>query len=190
MISIKSNLQSYGINLPTSLSEVSKEYFDKLLANVKLQEHYCIVALCYRDKVFNIVSALRNNNKNAASEIIPLIAKIADENVCGYKQMERAELDRTSIERAIHLPVKANVCGLTNFAAYIKDDTDLIKALIDNTYFQSKLITDMNVAPSRNLSPYAYFIEFKIVPIRDIVATRDLSTPSICIYKDVKSSAN
>ena len=187
MITIKSEKLHRVVFLPESIGEITKDYFDGLLNGINLQKHYCVVAICYRDKMFNIVSAF-NSKKSPMTGVVPIIAKIAEDNSCGYKQMQRAELDRTSIERGQHLAIKQNSCSVTNIGVMLTEDEDLRLKLIKNTYNYhpgTDFDIDTTILKNHNKieSPSVYMIEFKIVPINDIVATRDTKYYPKCSFE-------
>lgn len=171
MFIIKNPEKSFNVGYPTSLDEIKDEYFDKLLSNVKLQEHYCIIALCFKEKVSSIAMSIKEN-RNTTSNVTPIIAKIDKDNECGFYQGDRAVIDRTNLERGIHLPIANNWIGVAGFENYVKSNPTLLNSLIKGDYWKN----DFN-----NITPSIYLVEFKIVPIRDIVATRDDETTK-CIY--------
>lgn len=171
MFDIKNPKKSFYVSFPTSIAEVTKGYFDSLLGDIKLQEHYCIVALCFKEKVSTLALNIRDR-RNTTSNITPIIAKIAEDNECHYKQMEVAVVDRTNLERGIHLPMNNNWIGVAGFEKYLDGNLILINQLANGTYWKEISKT----------TPEIVLVEFKILPIRDIVAVRGNNVPSTCIY--------
>lgn len=171
MFDIKNPKKSFYVSFPTSIAEVTKDYFDNLLGNIKLQEHYCIVALCFKEKVSNLALNLRDR-RNTTSNITPIIAKIAEDNECNYRQMEIAVVDRTNLERGIHLPMNNNWIGVTGFEKYLDGNLTLINQLANGDYWKK----------TNKTTPEIVLVEFKILPIRDIVAARVNNVSSSCIY--------
>ena len=174
MFDIKNPKKSFYVSFPTSITEVTKDYFDNLLGNIKLQEHYCIVALCFKEKVSNLALNLRDR-RNTTSNVTPIIAKIAEDNECNYKQMNVAVVDRTNLERGIHLPMNNNWIGVAGFERYIDNNLTLINQLANGSYWKEVSKT----------TPEIILVEFKILPIRDIVAVRGDDVPSGCIYTHI-----
>ena len=172
MFDIKNPKKSFYVSFPTSIAEVTKDYFNNLLGNIKLQEHYCIVALCFKEKVSNLALNLRGDRKNTTSSLTPIIAKIAENNDCNYKQMDIAVIDRTNLERGIHLPMNNNWIGVTGFERYVDNNLALLNQLANGAYWKEISKT----------TPEIILVEFKILPIRDIVAVRGDDVPSGCIY--------
>lgn len=178
MFIIKNPEKSFSVGYPTSIGEITSEYFDKILSNVKLQEHYCIIALCFKEKVSSIALSVKES-RNTTSNVVPIIAKIAKDNECGFEQMEKAVIDRTNLERGIHLPINNNWIGVAGFENYVKSNPKLLNSLIKGDYWKDKYFT----------TPEIYLVEFKIVPIRDIVASRNLIDSTKCIYTLVDKDA-
>lgn len=171
MFDIKNPKKSFYVSFPTSIEEVTKDYFDSLLGDIKLQEHYCIVALCFKEKLSNLALNVRDR-RNTTSNVTPIIAKIAEDNDCHYKQMDIAVVDRTNLERGIHLPMNHNWIGVAGFERYIDNNLNLINQLANGTYWKEISKT----------TPEIILVEFKILPIRDIVAVRGNNVPSCCLY--------
>lgn len=171
MFDIKNPKKSFYVSFPTSITEVTKDYFDSLLGNIRLQEHYCVVALCFKEKVATLALNVRDR-KNTTSNVIPIIAKIAENNDCNYKQMDIAVVDRTNLERAIHLPMNNNWIGVSGFEKYIDNNIKLMNQLANGAYWRGISET----------TPEIILVEFKVLPIRDIVAIRGNDVPNCCIY--------
>lgn len=178
MFIIKNPEKTFDVGYPTSIDEIKLSYFDKILDNIVLQEHYCIIALCFKDKVSNIAMCLKES-RNTTSSITPIIAKISENNECGYSQGQKAVIDRTNLERGIHLPIANNWIGVTGFENYVKGNPKLLNSLIKGDYWKNEF---------SNVTPEIYLVEFKIVPIRDIVAARN-NNPTKCIYISPKANA-
>ena len=182
MFTLTSSQKSYSVDFPTDIREITADYFNAILSDVKVQQHYCIVAMCFKDKVFNVASALKNKT-NPTSNVTSIIAKIDKDNECGFEQMERAVIDRTSLERGIHLRIAANAISVSGFEDYVSKDAQLIDSLVKGTYYRSgasNLV--LKSGNGRIDSPSIYLVEFKIIPIRDIVATRPVIGTNNCIF--------
>ena len=75
MIRIESDKMSYDILVPTAFSEITKEHIDKLLAGVSVPEHYAVVALIYSERLYSVVSNVKNQ-KTSMIKCIPVLAKL------------------------------------------------------------------------------------------------------------------
>lgn len=181
MVRIENQTKGIAVDFPTSIDEITKEYFDGILNGIKLQEHYCVIALCFKDKVSNIALALKDKS-NPIANITPVIAKIPEGNECGFRQMEKVVIDRTNLERGVHLGINRNFISVSGFENLVKGNNTLINSLANSSYWRDK---GMSIS-----SPNIYLVEFKIVPIRDIIATRALDVAPYCIYVHNLDEAN
>ena len=99
MIRIKSDLKPYAIEVPTAISEIDERYFKALLNDVKIANNYAIIAICYKDRLFSILSDFKSGN-NGTKEVVPLIAKIQDnESKVPFAVGDLAVVDTSSLDR-------------------------------------------------------------------------------------------
>lgn len=162
MVTIKSDKKNYGINFPTNVDEITKESLDAICKDVKLPKHYCIVALCMTTKIFDFTTIIKNN-KNSELSVIPLMAKISDEDAQQINTAvgDRVIVDRSTIERGAHISLRT-VIESNHARDYFSKDDSLIKQIMNPTDEQMKEITrKLNIV----------LLEFKIVPVNDISAS-------------------
>lgn len=184
MIKIKSEKENYGIELPTSLNEITAEYFDKLLADIKVAKNYCIIAVCTVDNLFACVNNYKNRT-NGMSNVIPLIAK---PNGMDANVGDIAFIESSALERGLHYRVKSNVISYSHVGDYCTKDNELYTSIMKGTYFNSGLYTGAENAKQK--SPACYFIDFKIVPFIDIKAVQAKDSNPECIYKKYDNCIN
>lgn len=184
MLKIENDVRSYGINIPTSLEEITPAYFENLLKNVKLAKNYCIVALCNAETLFSCVSNYKNKT-NGMNIVVPLIAKT---NGYDAEVGDRVMIEPSSLERALHLNVPNNVIGYNFVGNYCIEDTKLTEAILKGTFFNNGKYT--GVEQAKLTAPNCYFVEFKIVPFVDIKATYSMKDNFDCIYKVPKAELN
>lgn len=192
MIEIRSTLKPFSVNYPEHISEITANYFDKVLNGVKLQQHYCIVATCFYDKIFNLVTSIKQK-RDTTAKVTCVMAKIDPANELGFEQMDSCIITRTDLERGVHLPLTHNWIGVQGFEKYVGADENLMKALSTGTYFTQPNGIITTTAPKvvgQKDSPYIYLVEFKILPIRDIVAVKPLVNVGECIFKKADASGN
>ena len=160
MLQINSKLKDFGINFPTKLNELTPEVLKAITAGVKVPKHYCIVAMIFRPKLFEFVSAIKNKNSNI--NVTPILAKVSEgcEDEINACIGDKLIIDRSSLERAVHLNLPIMISS-TNAANYINDDVDLIKAITKGEYNEY------------GESPRIIVLEFKIVPINNISGAID-----------------
>lgn len=170
MIKIKSEKMSYGINFPTSVKELTPDVLETITNGVKLPKHYCIIALAFDTKIFEFCAAM-NSSRNTNVAVIPILAKIAQEDSeeINASVGDKLIIDRSSLERGVHLNLKTMISS--NAARnYFNSNPDLTKAIM--TKNDNKVIIDKTA--NRKLtaaqSPNIIILEFKICPVNDIAA--------------------
>lgn len=161
MIKIESKVADYAINVPTKREDITPETLSALLSNVGVAKFHCVVALIYGDTLFGIV-----NNKQATVNVIPVIAKISDEDASstGCQIGQQVVIDRTSLERGYHLYLPNNVLSPAHIAKYIDGDADLRRNISLGIFGQNQ---------GYNKGDKVYTIEFKVIPVNDLKATID-----------------
>lgn len=169
MITIKSEKSNFGIILPTSLKEINADTLSILTDNIKLPKYYCIVALCFKTTLFDFV-AINKNSKDASIMVIPIMAKISEEDskTINANVGDKLIIDRSSLERSFHINIPT-VVSTSNIKRYIDNDDDLRKAILRGKY-NIKTSNDNIIDINKN-NCNIYILEFKIVAINDIHAS-------------------
>lgn len=176
MIKVESKFKDFGINIPTELSEITSEALEAVLSNVVVAKHYCIVALCQNESLFGVI-----NNKVSTVEVIPIIAKISDEDskLIGMNKMDKIIIDRSTLERGYHLYLKHNVLSPQFINKFITNDTELTRSITVGTFGQKQ---------GYNKGQKVWFLEFKVIAINDLKAAINSesgnSNPFIYFTKD------
>ena len=156
MVELKSNSETYGINIPTKESEINAEVLEKLTSNIVLPKYWCIIALRYRINIFDLVmTAKSTTNKQKQVSVVPILAKYNEgELTVNGNVGDRVLIDGTDIERGSHLNV--NTCITPDrIASYISKDEELNKKAI------RRELSDEDVST-------IFCLEFKIVPVNSI----------------------
>ena len=161
MIKVESKIANYAINVPTKREELTVESLGKLLENVIVARYHCIVALVYADTLFGVV-----NNKKEVVNVIPIIAKIGDEDASstGGRVGQQVVIDRTSLERGYHLYLPNNVISPAHLAKYIDSDKELRHKVTMGNYGEDQ---------GYNRGDKVYTVEFKVIPVNDLKAMID-----------------
>lgn len=168
MYILSSDAANYELLLPTDVSELKKEYFEELLKDIEPAPHYCIVALCYKEKLFNLVNGMKRGD--GTSQVIPIAVKFNEEdNDCFIKPMDVILTDRSSIERSNHIYTNNNAISPAAVFNYIDSDKELAKAIITGKHTNSMI----------GGSPECIFVEFKLMPLSDIHGKANLDDNSI-----------
>lgn len=182
MITLKNPNVSDVILLPTRISDIKQNDLELLTTNIKLPKYYCIIALCFKTKLFDL-AFITGKSKNSLLKVTPIMCKISEEdskerniNIC-----DRVIIDRSSIERGVHINIPTAVSS-NAVINYIDSDQE----------FKKKLTTDAEYAKLR--SQQVIVMEFKIVPINDIYGAVDLKKsyhdPYSYLADDVVDDAN
>ena len=158
MIKVESKVADFAINVPTKRDDITVEALGKLLENVTVAKYHCVIALIYADTLFAIV-----NNKKDVVNVIPIIAKISDEDSSSTGGLvgQQVVIDRTSLERGYHLYLPNNVLSPAYLAKYIDKDTDLRRNISLGLFGQNQGYKKGDVV---------YTVEFKVIPVNDLKA--------------------
>lgn len=174
MITIKADDEIYGINFPTSLDEITPEILTKLTANINLPKNYCVIALAFNTKLFDFV-AMVNGRKDTNVGVIPIMAKISDEDsaMINSSTGDRLIIYRSNLERGVHVNVNT-VISSANAQSYFKRNPTLVKdIMMDKLHGAAKV----------------YILEFKIIPINDISAAIKKDVTVIDSFIDIPKQA-
>ena len=173
MLIIKSQNKDYGVSFPTSLADITPDVLKSITEHVKLQKHYCVVALCYKTNLFSFATQVVKG-KGMDVAVTPLLAKInPSDDSFDWKVGDKVIIDRTGIEMAHHVTIPVAVSSQGS-GDYITNDPELRKSLIDGSYFKDRGL-DKNAT--------IYILEFKIVALNNIVATVPCQYKSIDPFK-------
>lgn len=161
MIKVESKVADFAINVPTKREDITTESLGKLLENVTVAKYHCVIAMIYADTLFGLV-----NKKSDVVNVIPVIAKISDEDASstGGRTGAQVVIDRTSLERGYHLYLPNNVISPAYLAKYIDEDTDLRRNISLGLFGQNQ---------GYKKGDKVYTVEFKVIPVNDIKAMID-----------------
>lgn len=161
MITIKSKEKNYAITVPETINKGTKEVIGNYLTNVHLPNNYCVVALCYKTRIFDFITILKSS-KDSTVNVCPILAKISDEdaNKINAEIGRKVIVSRSSLERAVHLNVKCAI-SVSSVRNYFIDSPSYVKELMTDK-------SNDNIAKKDII-----LIEYKIIPITDICATID-----------------
>lgn len=173
MIKLESKLKDYSLLIPTSVKEITPEHYEAMLNSLILQDHYCVIALVHKIKLFSLASVVNAKNPPTV-EVVPIIAKVCTHNEDIKERLKigyRAVINRSSLEMGTHYNSAGNDITLTAVNSFIDDDKELRNDIITGDYFkeEGKAIID-----SKNASPKCCFVEFKIVPINNVIGAYEI----------------
>ena len=168
MLIIQGNNKTYGINVPTAEKEITASFLTKVTERVKLNKYQTIVALVMKTKIWDFCMSIRNPKKDQNVAITAKLAKFIAPNpddkdgALPIKNMSVGDIvviDRSSIERGIHLSVPT-IISPAGLSKYLEEDKDLL----------TEIVTGKRPDLSNQ---YICLVQFKIVPVSTITATYD-----------------
>ena len=173
MIQIKSEKKNFGIIFPTSINEISATDLQTVVSKVKIPNNYCILALCFKIKLFDFVVSI-NNKKDDTVSVVPLLAYINpnDKYLLNAEIGDKVIINRSSLEMGSHLHINTMI-SIDNAKNYIMSDNDLSKSIITKTH---------EIYSNNKHNDDIIILEFKIVPISDIRGTIDRKNDIIDPY--------
>lgn len=150
MVSFKTNGNAGEItlNFPTDLSEINAEFLTNLTENIHVADNYSLIAICYREKLSNVILAANQKKNDMASLVVPIFVKsgISDNDYC--KQLRSGTVvivAASDIAIGHHAISRTNPFTINNLINACAGDTDAY-------------------ANALKINEYCYFIEFKIIP--------------------------
>lgn len=174
MYFLQSEKATYGINLPTSLDELTPEVLYNLTKDIKLSNNYTLICLAYKTTLFQLASDVNAGlGKDGNINVIPLIAK-TDSVQYPVKECiaNRPIIAPSVLERGyeVFIPTAASLQAVVG---YLQHDNELRVELFQKKYKGNLkdykgVITD-DVVIKDNSTPI-YILGFKIVHNNDIVA--------------------
>lgn len=170
MIQIKSEKKSYGINFPTSVDELTPDVLTSITEQVKLPKHYCIIALCFKTRLFDFVVAM-NSKKEHSISVVPVLAKISEEDSIETNAAisDKIIISRSALEMGTHLSLPVMI-STDNARNYLASDEVLTKSIITRS---NPIFKDMNKRDN------IIVLEFKIIPVSDIKAAVPCKADSV-----------
>ena len=183
MIKLESKNRNYAVNFPETASEIRPEDLAIAVNDINLPKYYCIVAMCSSIRLFDLATAINGANKDTITKVIPVLAKIneCDNDMLKGEVGERVIIDRSSLERGVHLATPLSISS-NNAMSFINSDTDLKKDILSGKYNVHELPNGNNKV-NVGVSPNITLVEFKIVPVNSIVAIVKKSNIFVDPYK-------
>lgn len=168
-------------NFPTSLNELTEDILKDIVSNIEVADNYALIALCYSERLSNMIMSARVNKKEAKIKVTPIFVKAGNTDVefinnakCG----QRVIAMQSQISLGIHVNVPGNKLTIQYFSAVVTEtnDREIYNKELQNPD-QSECI----------------FIEFKLVPVCDITGliNNDKPIPAISnTFVRVNNKAN
>lgn len=150
-LTISTLKSDFIINFPTSLSEITSDYLEKITQEIEIGIEHSLVAIIYREKLANVINSSKKNVPLSCA-VVPKFIKSGDTEskfIQNLKINDTLIITGTDIARGIHVNCANNELSINNICSICKLDSSSYKtALTTNEYF--------------------YFVEFKLIPNCDI----------------------
>lgn len=189
MIKIESKNKNYAVNFPETVSEIKRDELRLALEGINIPKYHCVVAICTQIKLFDLATAISGNSKDTITKVIPLMGKIndCDNDMLKVEVGERIIIDRSSLERGVHLSTPLSI-SVDNAMKYINSDSELKKDILSGKF--NNTVTNINKQLISGTSPNIVLVEFKIVPVSSIVAAVKNDIKTVDPYKVANANIN
>ena len=139
---------AFTLNLPTTLSDIKKEYITNVTSHIEVDANYTVVGVVFREKLSTLVLASRKNKKNSDIAAIPIFVKAGktdSELINKLDVGEKLIIAPSDIMLGHHLSAPVNLLTINNILNIIEGDTEIYNKVM-------------------GIQESCYFIEFKLVP--------------------------
>ncbi len=150
MITLTSKTKDFAINLPTNFEEITPEYLTNITSNIKLAEHYSIVAICKHVDIAQFILAnTGNKNANTLVNYTAILAKGSKDSPIGSKLL----IDKQGLDYSQTIYINTAISD--NFVFnYIESDPDMRKALITNLKSCKVYLLSFKLVPNSSIHGY------------------------------------
>ena len=139
---------NFTLNLPTTLSDITKEYITNVTSHIEVDANYTVVGVVFREKLSTLILASRKNKKNSDIAAIPIFVKAGktdSELINKLDVGEKLIIAPSDIMLGHHLSAPANLLTINTVLNIMEGDIEAYNKVI-------------------GIQDYCYFIEFKLVP--------------------------
>lgn len=139
---------AFTLNLPTTLSDITKEYITDVTSHIEVDANYTVVGVVFREKLSTLMLASRKNKKNSDIAAIPIFVKAGKTNSELINKLDVGEkliIAPSDIMLGHHLSAPANLLTINTILSIMEGDSEIYNKVI-------------------GIQEPCYFIEFKLVP--------------------------
>ena len=139
---------AFTLNLPTTLSDITKEYIANVTSHIEVDANYTVVGVVFRERLSTLILASRKNKKNSDIAAIPIFVKAGktdSELINKLDVGEKLIVAPSDIMLGYHLSAPANLLTINNILNIMEGDADIYNKVM-------------------GIQEPCYFIEFKLVP--------------------------
>lgn len=155
------------LHLPTTVSEIKADLLSKWTEHVNLGNDYALIALIFKERPINLISAVRQNKNANVSGIAIMIKSNTDSYVREIKLGETLVIAASDIAMGHHISVPANHLTPGFLMSLLEENDDL------NKKFMGIMVP-------------TYFVDFKVVPVCNIHGSISKAAATENYYLEVK----
>lgn len=156
------------LHLPTTVSEIKSDLLNNWTSHVNLAKDYALIALVFKERPINLISAAKQNKNANVSGIAIMIKSNTDaEVVKDIKLGETLVIAASDIAMGHHINVPANHLTPGFLMNLLSENDDL------NKKFMGVMVP-------------TYFVDFKIVPVCNIHGSIGKAAATENYYLEVK----
>ena len=112
---------AFTLNLPTTLSDITKEYITNVTSHIEVDANYTVVGTVFREKLSTLILASRRNKKNSEISVIPIFVKAGktdSELINKLDVGEKLIIAPSDIMLGYHLSTPTNLLTINNILNY------------------------------------------------------------------------
>ena len=147
-LNVNGTQRDFTLNLPTTLSDITKEYITNVTSHIEVDANYTVVGTVFREKLSTLILASRRNKKNSEIAVIPIFVKAGktdSELINKLDVGEKLIIAPSDIMLGHHLSTPTNLLTINNILNIMEEDSEVYNKVI-------------------GIQEQCYFIEFKLVP--------------------------
>lgn len=142
-------------NFPTSLEEISEVYLKSVTHQIRVADHYVLVALVYHESIGRLILARKQSKKSITSGVTPVFIKcgdVATDFIKSIKTKDKLIVGSQQLSLAQHVVAPKNTLSIDYFVKYLDKDVT-VASRYNNNYGNEE----------------CFLVEFKILASSDIM---------------------
>lgn len=142
-------------NFPTSLEEISEVYLKSVTHQIRVADHYVLVALVYHESIGRLILARKQSKKSITSGVTPVFIKcgdVATDFIKSIKTKDKLIVGSQQLSLAQHVVAPKNTLSIDYFVKYLDKDVT-VASRYNNNYGNEE----------------CFLVEFKILSSADIM---------------------
>lgn len=144
------------LNLPTDFKEITPKYLTDVTSHIEVGRHYALIALCYRQLLAEILNK-KNQRETITAAVVPVFVKSndPDNTLTNITPGTPLIIAGSDLALGYHVNAPMNKISIPNIIDLASADT-------------TRANDDKFAYYALRWREYAYFVEFKLVPLNVI----------------------